>query len=91
MIREPAYGPEADHALKALEASDDPQGIHILQAVCDTLDLICDHGDSAEARRQQLRTASGQGVWRVQVRGTGWVVLWWPVGEEAWVYYIGPG
>jgi hypothetical protein len=29
-------------------------------------------------------------VWRVQVRGTGWVLLWWPYGDEARIYYMGP-
>jgi hypothetical protein len=91
VILEPVYGTEADQALKNLEGSTDPRELHIYEAVCDALDLICDHGDLAEARRQQLRTSRGDAVWRVQVRGTTWVILWWPAETEARIYYIGPG
>lgn len=37
-------------------------------------------------------SASGTPVWKVPVRtaADGWVVLWWPPGELADIYYIGP-
>lgn len=89
MIREPVYSAQAAEALDRLAAGSDAR-LH--DAVCDAIDLICDHGDTAEARREQLRTARGTPVWKVSVRGArdGWVVLWWPVEDDAHVYYIGP-
>jgi hypothetical protein len=86
VIREPAYSEQAAAALDDLERGADAR---LLDAVADTLDLICDHGDSAEARRTLLRVGDAS-VWRVAVRGTDWVVLWWPFADEARIYYIGP-
>jgi len=62
------------------------------EAVRDALDLICDHGDTAAARREQLRTANGSPVWKVSLRTRhdDWVVLWWPVDDDAQIYCIGP-
>jgi hypothetical protein len=39
-----------------------------------------------------LRTLTGTPVWKVPVRTAvdDWVVLWWPRGELADIYYIGP-
>jgi hypothetical protein len=86
--REPAYSPQAAAALDALDESND---LELYNAVCDAIDLICDHGDTAEARRQQYRTAIGTPVWKVAVRTQhdDWVVLWWPEGRDARILYIG--
>ena len=88
MKREPAYSPQAAAAIDRLEASSD---IELYDAVCDAIDLICDHGDSAEARRQQYRTARGTPVWKVAVRTRrdDWVILWWPSGRDARIFYVG--
>jgi hypothetical protein len=88
VTREPVYSRQAIVALDRLAAGSDDE-LH--DAVCDAIDLICDHGDSAEARREQLRTASGTPLWKVAVRTRhdDWVVLWWPDGTDAQVYFIG--
>lgn len=89
MKREPLYSPAAAAALEALERGSDDD---LDDAVCDAIDLVCDHGDSAEARREQLRTATGTAVWKVTVRTRhdDWVILWSPVEQEAQIYYLGP-
>ena len=88
MSLNPAYSREADVALSKLEEGPDA----LLQnAVADAIDLICDHPDSAEARRRRLTDKSGRPVWSVAVRSReGWVVLWWPDGRDAYIAYIGP-
>lgn len=89
MTREPLYSPDAARALDALEA--DSTNSRLWNAVCDAIDLICDHGDTAEARREQLRTTGGTAVWKVAIRThDDWVVLWWPQGDAAYIGYIGP-
>jgi hypothetical protein len=89
VTREPVYSEQAARALDRLEADTDAR---LNDAVCDVIDLICDLGDTAEARREQMRTAQGTPMWKVSVRGAteAWVVLWWPVGDDAQIYYIGP-
>jgi hypothetical protein len=88
VIRDPVYSDQADAALATLA---DGVDLRLYDAVCDAIDLICDHGDSAEARREQLRTVAGSTVWKVAVRTRhqGWVVLWWPVEDKALIAYIG--
>ncbi len=88
MIREPSYSGQAESALNRLEAGADAR---LLDAVCDAVDLICDHGDMAAARREQLRTKIGNPVWKGAVRDRrhDWSVLWWPQDEIARIYYIG--
>lgn len=72
------YSGQAAETLDKIEA--DPGAVDLWNALCDTLDLIIDHPDSAPARRDALRTATGTTVWRVTVRvprETGdWAVLW---------------
>jgi hypothetical protein len=89
VTREPVFSQQAADTLGRLETGTDAR---LNDAVCDAIDLICDHGDSAEARREQLRTAEGTPVWKVTVRGRleGCVVLWWPLGDDAQVFYVGP-
>jgi hypothetical protein len=86
---EPNYSPQASAALDALEAGADDK---LLNGVCDVIDLICDHPVDRRARAEQLRTATGTPIWKVPVRtpADDWVVLWWPRGEVADIYYIGP-
>jgi hypothetical protein len=86
--RDPLYSLAASAALDALENGTDNE---LYNAVCDAIDLICDHGDSAEARREQLRTTAGNAVWKlaVRTRHDDWVVLWWPDGADAQIYCIG--
>lgn len=86
---EPNYSKQATSALDVLEAGTDAE---LLNAVCDSLDLICDHPVDRRARAEQLKTAAGTPVWKVVVRSRydDWVVLWWPRGELADIYYIGP-
>jgi hypothetical protein len=86
--REPLYSPQAVAALDALEASND---VDLYDAVCAAIDLVCDHGNSADARREQLRTAQGTPIWKVAVRTRrhDWVVLWWPSGEDAQILFVG--
>lgn len=89
MSREPLYSEQAARVLDELEKGSDTR---LNDAVCEAIDLICDFGDTAEARREQLRTAEGTPVWKVSVRGadSGWVMLWWPAGNDAQIYSIGP-
>lgn len=87
MSLQPAYSQAADEVLLALEAGSERR---LYEAVLDVIDLICDHPDSAAARRRQLRDSQGGVVWSVAVRGAdGWVVLWWPDGDEAYIAFIG--
>jgi hypothetical protein len=59
--------------------------------VCAAIDLILDQGDSAAARREQIRTTNGAAACKVRVRtrAEDWVILWWPVERDAQIYYIG--
>ncbi len=72
------YSWQAAEALDKIEA--DPEAVALWNALCDTLDLIVDHPDSAAARRDALRTATGTTVWRVTVRvpreTDDWAILW---------------
>ena len=87
---EPNYSSQAAAALDALESGTDDK---LLNAVCGAIDLICDHPGDRKARAEQLRTASGTPIWKVPVpmrtAQDGWVVLWWPRGDTADIYYIG--
>jgi hypothetical protein len=86
---EPNYSSQAAAALDSLESGTDDK---LLNAVCDAIDLICDHPGDRRARAEQLRTSSGTPIWKVAVRTAfdDWVVLWWPRGGVADIYYIGP-
>lgn len=77
---EPAvyYSGQAADALDKVEA--DPGAVELWNALCDALDLIIDHPDSAPARRDALRTTAGTTVWRGTVRvpreTDDWAILW---------------
>lgn len=72
------YAHQADETLDRLEA--DPAATALWNAVCDALDLIIDHPDSAPARREALRTTAGTTVWHVPVHAPreadDWAILW---------------
>ncbi len=72
------YSEQAAEALDKIEA--DPGSVDLWNALCDGLDLIVDHPDSAPARRNALRTATGTTVWRVVIRvpreTDDWTILW---------------
>ena len=91
MSLDPRYSPQAAEQLDRLAA--DPATGSLYDAVCDAIDLICDHPRSAEARRESLRTQAGNTVWRVPVRyfrdEESWLLLWQPLGEEALIACIG--
>ena len=87
---EPWYAPHVLNAVKQIE--EDPARGALWDAICDVIELICDHPDSAEARREQVRTAQGvlrQVPVRCYVEDDDWVVLWRPAGEIAEIHYIG--
>jgi len=90
-VLEPAYG---EHVVPVLDKIEhDPTRRPLWNAICDAVDLICDHPDSAEARREALRLPSGATVWQVPIRcyveDDDWVLLWFPDGEDAVVTYVG--
>lgn len=72
------YSGQAAEALDKIET--DPEAADLWNALCDTLDLIIDHPDSAAARRGALRTATGTTVRRVTLRvpreSDDWSILW---------------
>lgn len=72
------YSPQAAQTLDGLEA--DPGSVDLWNALCDALDLIIDHPDSAPARRTALKTTAGTTVWHVSVRvpreADDWAILW---------------
>lgn len=72
------YSRQANETLDKIEA--DPEATALWNALCDALDLIIDHPDSAQARRAGLRTAAGTTVWHVTVRAPretdDWSILW---------------
>ena len=88
MIREPYYSPDVELILNGLEKGSDTR---LLNAVCDAIDLICDHGDSAKARAEMLITKAGTHIWKTPVRDRrfDWCVLWEPQDGLAVIYFIG--
>ena len=88
---EPAYG---EHVLPILDKiENDPTRHALWNAICNAIDLICDHPDSAEARREAIRMPSGRTVWQVPIRcyveDENWVLLWRPEGPDATIVYVG--
>jgi len=61
------FSPEAGDVLDELgqDASNDT----LVDAIWDALELISEHPGSAQARHRGLRTAGGNPVWLVPVRG----------------------
>ena len=88
MIREPHYSIEVELVLNGLELGSDAR---LLNAVCDAIDLICDQGDSAKARRKMLLTKSGTHIWKTPVKDNrhDWCILWEPRDRLAIIHFIG--
>lgn len=88
----PRFSPGAARVLDELEGS--PSNDNLVDAIWDTIDLICSVPLPAAARRRALRTEKGHSVWLVPVRfrhgEESWVVLWQPKDDEVLVAYIGP-
>lgn len=74
---DPNYSTQASAAFDKLQRDDDPD---LLNAGCDTIDLICDRPGDRRARSEQLRTAAGTPIWKISIRARHdfWVLLWWP-------------
>lgn len=89
----PEYGELADSALDQIEH--EPARRDLWNAICDAIDLICDHPGSMEARVEQVRIYSTKLVlWQVPVRcrteDEDWVIMWRQDGDVAVIPYIGP-
>jgi hypothetical protein len=92
-VLEPAYGEPVVLILDKIE--NDPTRRALWNAICDAIDLICDHPDSGEARRDELNTTHSKTVWQVPIRcpieDDNWVLLWYPDGPDAKIVYVGSG
>jgi hypothetical protein len=92
-VLEPSYGEHVVPVLDQIEK--DPTRRALWNAICDVIDLVCDHPDSAEARRERLIIGkSDVVVWQVPIRcrveDEDWVLLWSQDSDEAVISYIGP-
>jgi ParE toxin of type II toxin-antitoxin system, parDE len=89
---EAQFSPDAARILDELEKN--PANDRIVDAIWDTIDLIREQPDSAQARRRALRTAMGHSIWLVPVPimhdEDRWVILWQPREDDALIAYIGP-
>ncbi|UQX13476.1 hypothetical protein M5I08_25065 (plasmid) [Candidatus Mycobacterium methanotrophicum] len=75
--------------LDALEQSADDQ---TWDAICDALDLIDQHADSAQARREEITGSNGMRMWKVPVRSKSvddLAVLWSRVSAGDYVVFVG--
>jgi hypothetical protein len=90
-LLEPSYEAEVFPILDKIES--DPGRRPLWNPICDAIDLVCDHPESAEARREALRLPSGATVWQVPIRcrveDDDWVLLWFPDGHDAVIAYVG--
>lgn len=83
------YAPEAAAQLDALEQSADDQ---TWDAVCDVLELIDQHPDSAQARREEITGSNGKRMWKVPVRSPSvdsLAVLWTRGSAGDYVVFVG--
>lgn len=88
MIREPHYSVDVELILNGLEQGSDTR---LLNAACDAIDLICDHGDSALARKIMLITTAGTHIWKTLAKDGRyeWCILWEPREGLAIFHFIG--
>src|SRR5437867_13449665 len=88
---EPRYSTQFTDAITKVE--DDPARVELWNAICDAVDLVCDrYHDSAEVRREQVRTSQGvlhQIPIRCHTEDDDWVLLWHQVGHMAVFEYVG--
>lgn len=89
-MAEPVYTPETAKVLDEIET--DPARADLRDAICDAIDLICDHPGSAGARRNALGDLTGRLLWAVsaRTRTEDWLVLWHPVDDEVLIAHLGP-
>ena len=87
---DPKYEEQADAILDKIQH--DPSRQALWNAICNAIDLVCDHPDSAEARREAVRTPRFT-MWQVPIKcrteDDDWVLLWRPNGTDAEILYIG--
>jgi hypothetical protein len=88
---EPAFSELADRQLREVEGHPDRRALW--NAICDVVDLICDHPDSALARRELIHLPSGAHIWQIPIRcpveDDNWVLLWHQDGGDAVIHYVG--
>jgi hypothetical protein len=88
---EPAYGEHVVPELDKIE--NDSSRRPLWNAICDAIDLVCDHPESAEARREAILLPSGVTLWQVPIRcyveDDDWVLLWHADGDDAVISYLG--
>ncbi len=83
------YASEAAAQLDALEQSADDQ---TWDAICDALDLIDQHPQSAQARREEITGSNGKRMWKVPVRSQSvddLAVLWSRGSPSDYVVFVG--
>jgi hypothetical protein len=88
-VPEPVYSEQAAKIVERLEAEGGP----LLDAACDAIDLVCDHGERDRARRRSLRGADGTHYWvtDVRTRTDSWILAWYPLdADEVAIAYLGP-
>lgn len=83
------YAPEAAAQLDALEQSADDQ---TWDAICDVLELMDQHPDSARARREEITGSNGARMWKVSVRSPSvddLAVVWSRGSAGDYVVFVG--
>lgn len=83
------YSPSAAGQLDKMEQSADDQ---TWDAICDVLELIDQHPDSAQARREEVTGSNGMKMWKVPVRSRSvddLVVLWSRGNAVDYVVFVG--
>lgn len=83
------YAPEAATQLDALEQSADNQ---TWDAICDVLELIDQHPDSAQAKRQEVTGSTGARMWKVPVQSPSvddLAILWSRGSTGDYVVFVG--
>ena len=84
-----SHPPGAAAQLDALEHSADDQ---TWEVICDVLDLIDQHADSTEARREEITGSNGKRMWKVPVRSQtvdALAVLWSRSEGSDYVVFVG--
>jgi hypothetical protein len=86
---EPSYEAFFNQQLDTIEK--DGSRIALWHAVCDAIDLCCDHPGSAAARYETVRRSEGRFVFQVPIRThDNWVLWWRPEPPDAIFVYLGP-
>ena len=83
------YAPEAAAQLDGLEKSADDQ---TWDAICDVLELIDQHPDSSQARREEITGSNGTKMWKLPVRSPSvddLAVLWSRGSAGDYVVFVG--